>query len=167
MTAYSPGGRSGSRAVDGSVSPIGLRRAEVPDMGSIRDLLASVNLPLDGVDEAFTNGVVAVVDGAIVGAAAVEPYGTNGLLRSVAVDPGCRGAGIGSALVAAAEAVAAGLGVGDLYLLTETAAGWFPGLGYELLDRAAAPAAVAASVEFTVSCVDTGVLMHRRLSTME
>jgi amino-acid N-acetyltransferase len=55
------------------------------------------------------------------------------------------------------------LGIRALYLLTETAVAWFPRLGYELLAREAAPPPIAGSVEFTVACVDTGVLMRRRI----
>lgn len=140
-----------------------VRRAEAPDVAPVRALLAAAGLPLDGVGEAFTHGVVAIEDGAVVGAAAIERYGTDGLLRSVVVDEAHRGAGVGTALVTAAESLAADLRIRDLYLLTETAIDWFPRLGYVVRDRSTAPAAIAGSVEFTVSCVGTGVLMDRRL----
>lgn len=166
MTAYSSRAGSGSPGPVAALSSLALRRAETADMDAVRALLTGAGLPLDGIDEAFAHGVVAVADGVIVGAAAIEPYGADGLLRSVVVEPGLRGTGIGGAVVAAAEAVAAGVGVRDLYLLTETATRWFPRLGYEVLDRAAAPDAIAGSVEFTVSCVDTGLLMHRRLPAL-
>jgi len=148
----------------GAASSLAIRRAETADLAAIRTMLAAATLPLDGVDEAFAHGVVAVQDGTIVGAAAIEPYGADGLLRSVVVGAARRGTGLGRALVSAAEALAGELGVADLYLLTETAIDWFPRLGYRVLARTAAPDAIAGSVEFTVSCVDTGVLMHRRLS---
>jgi len=163
MTAYSQGATSGSGPGDAALSSIALRRAEAADLPIVRALLTAAALPLDGVDEAFVHGVVAIVGDTVVGAAAIERYGADGLLRSVVVDPGSRGAGVGCALVAAAEALAGELGVLDLWLLTETAIGWFPRLGYEIMDRTAAPATVAGSVEFTVACKDTGVLMHRRL----
>ena len=78
----------------------------------------------------------------IVGAAAVEPYGQAGLLRSVVVAESRRGTGLGRELVAAAEALAQEEGIRELYLLTETAADWFPRLGYEVVDREEARAAV-------------------------
>lgn len=150
-------------AAGGAISSLAVRPAEVADLDAVRALLAAANLPLDGMDEAFEHGVVAVEDGLVVGAAAVEPYGTDGLLRSVVVNPTRRGSGLGRAVVAAAEASAGQRGIRDLYLLTETAIGWFPRLGYAPLDRDAAPAGIAGSLEFTTSCVDTGILMHRRL----
>ena len=65
--------------------------------------------------------------------------------------------------MAAAEALAREEGVRDLYLLTETAVGWFPRLGYEPVERSLAAAAVGESIEFTTVCRDTGVPMRRRL----
>ena len=161
MEAYPSSSGSGSAS---SLIGCAVRAAERTDLPAVRALLADASLPLDGVDEAFRHGVVAISGGEIVGAAAVEPYGAHGLLRSVVVAASHRGTGLGRALVEAAEEVARGLGVRDLYLLTETATAWFPRLGYETLPRDAAPVMVAASVEFTVSCRDTGVLMRRRLA---
>jgi amino-acid N-acetyltransferase len=126
-------------------------------------LLSGAALPVDGADEAFEQGVVAVADGVVVGAAAIERYGSDGLLRSVVVDPGLRSTGVGRALVASAEALASGLGIRDLYLLTETAVEWFPRLGYAVLDRATAPDGIAGSWEFRFACVERGVLMRRSL----
>jgi N-acetylglutamate synthase-like GNAT family acetyltransferase len=140
-----------------------IRAASVADLPAIRGLLSDAGLPLDGIDEAFGHGVVAEGGGAVVGAAAVERYESDGLLRSVVVAPGSRGTGLGHGIVAASERLARDLGIRDLYLLTETAGDWFAGLGYAPLDRAAAPAGIAGSWEFRFACVEHGVLMRRRL----
>jgi amino-acid N-acetyltransferase len=101
--------------------------------------------------------------GRVVAAAAVERYGEAGLLRSVVVAASERGTGLGRAIVAAAEDIARAGGIGELYLLTETAGEWFPRLGYEVVDRSEAAAAVGVSIEFTTVCRDTGVPMRKRL----
>jgi amino-acid N-acetyltransferase len=93
----------------------------------------------------------------------VERHGDAGLLRSVVVDEAVRGTGIGRAIVAATEDLARGASIRELYLLTETAADWFPRLGYEIVERPAAAAVVGASIEFTTVCRDTGVPMRKRL----
>jgi N-acetylglutamate synthase-like GNAT family acetyltransferase len=156
---------SPSSAVRGVGGPpvVTVRAAAPADVPAVLTLLSEAALPLDGADRAFDQGVVAVADGIVVGAAAIERYGTDGLLRSVVVEPGLRHTGVGRALVAGAEALAAGLGVRDLYLLTETAVEWFPGLGYAVLDRASAPDGIAGSWEFRFACVERGVLMRRSL----
>ena len=89
---------------------------------------------------------------------------TRGLLRSVVVAADRRGTGLGREIVAAAEDLARDDGVRDLYLITETAIDWFPRLGYEVVDRPEAAAAVGESIEFTTVCRDTGVPMRRRLT---
>ena len=140
-----------------------VERAVPSDLPGVEALLAAAGLPLEGASEAFATGVVARDGGMILGAAAVEPYGRAGLLRSVVVAEARRGTGLGRRLVLAAEALARDEGIEELYLLTETASDWFPRLGYEVVDREEARAAVGESVEFTMVCATTGVPMRRRL----
>jgi amino-acid N-acetyltransferase len=140
-----------------------IRAAAAADLPGVRALLEDAGLPLDGADPAFEHGVVAEVGDTLSGGAAVELYGTDGLLRSVVVSPALRGTGIGLALVTAAEEMAADLGIRDLYLLTETAVDWFPRLGYVELERAEAPDGIAGSWEFRFACVERGILMRRTL----
>lgn len=140
-----------------------IERATPTDTPAVERLLAEAGLPLDGAAEAFSLGVVAREGDGVVAAAAVERYGESGLLRSVVVAPERRGTGLGRQVVSAAEELARTGGIRDLYLLTETAVDWFPRLGYHVVDRPEAAAAVGESVEFTTVCRDTGVPMRRRL----
>ncbi len=139
-------------------------RATPAVVPAVEALLVAAGLPLDGVAEALETGVVAWDGDSVVGAAAVEGYGGAGLLRSVVVAEDHRGTGLGHALVAAAEDLARGLGARDLYLLTDGAAEWFPRLGYEVVEREVARAAVGASIEFTLVCAATGVPMRRAIA---
>ena len=140
-----------------------IARATDADWPAIEALLVDAGLPLDGAREAFATGVVARDGEAVIGAAAVEPLGRIGLLRSVAVRADRRRTGVGHALVAAAESLARSTSLDQLYLLTESAQPFFASLGYEASSRADAPAAVAATDEFRVACPDTAVLMVRRV----
>ena len=141
-----------------------LERARADDRAAVEALVAASGLPLEGLAEAFDRCAIARdASGAIVGAAAIEQYGDAGLLRSVAVAEGTRGTGVGRAVVAAAEDLARDDGITELYLLTETAIDWFPRLGYTVVTREEASAAVGASIEFTTVCRDTGVPMRKRL----
>ncbi len=134
------------------------------DEPAIEALLTRAGLPIDGAAAAFEHGVVARDGDRVVGAAAVELFGSAALLRSVVVAADHRGTGLGRGIVAAAEDVARAEGVRELYLLTETAAEWFPRLGYEPVDRAAAARRVGASIEFTTVCRDSGVAFRRDLA---
>jgi len=141
-----------------------VERAEPADIERVEALLTAASLPLEGAREALALGVVGREGGNVVGAAAIERFGAAGLLRSVVVAEAARGTGLGHAIVAAAEDLARAEGLSELYLLTETATDWFPRLGYEVVDRAAAASVVGASIEFTTVCRDTGVPMRKRLA---
>lgn len=140
-----------------------IERATAADTAQVEALLTAAGLPLDGAADALGLGVVARDGDLIEAAAAVERYGDAGLLRSVVVREDRRRTGLGREIVTAAEDLARREGIRELYLLTETAVDWFPRLGYEVVDRAVATAAVGESIEFTTVCRDTGVPMRRRL----
>lgn len=139
-------------------------RATPGDGPAIEALLAAAGLPLDGAREALALGVVGREEGRVVAAAAVEQYGDAGLLRSVVVDSAVRGRGLGRSIVAAAEEAARAAAIRELFLLTETAIDWFPRLGYQVVARSVAAAAVGQSIEFTTVCRDAGVPMRKLLA---
>jgi amino-acid N-acetyltransferase len=123
----------------------------------------AAGLPLDGLEIALPNAVVARGRDGVVGCAAVEAYGSVGLLRSMCVVSQLRGSGIGRRLVAATEALAASRGIVELWLLTETAEGWFPRLGYVTATRADVPAALMSSPEFTSACPESAAILRKSL----
>jgi amino-acid N-acetyltransferase len=133
------------------------------DRAAIEDLLAGAGLPLDGLELALGTAVVARGPEAIEGCAAVEGYGSFGLLRSVCVAADARGTGMGHRLVEAAEKLAASRGIAELYLLTETAERWFPRLGYVPATRDQVPAALTGSPEFTDACPQSAAVLHKHL----
>ena len=145
---------------------ISIERANSVDRTAIESLLEASGLPTAGFELAATTAVVAREEtqgSEIVGCAAIEPYGSIGLLRSVCVAPQLRSTGLGRRLVAEAEATATSLGIGQLYLLTETAGDWFPRLGYSVMARDTAPTQLRGSPEFTGACPDSALLLHKVL----
>jgi amino-acid N-acetyltransferase len=122
------------------------------DRQGVHALLRSHNLPLEGFDEPHVYALVARQGESIVGSAAIELYGSDGLLRSVAVAESLRGQALGKQLTQAAIDLARQQGVTALYLLTETAAGFFPKFGFTPVSRADIPAQLTRSVEFTSAC---------------
>lgn len=97
----------------------------------------------------------------IIGLEVCRPYM---LLRSLAVAETQRTQGIGAALVAYAEAHAAQAGAQALYLLTTTADQFFARHGYCYVDRAAVPAAIAATQEFADLCPASSQVMMKSLT---
>jgi amino-acid N-acetyltransferase len=138
-----------------------IRPAEPTDLPAVLELLAAAALPADGVAAAFDHFVVAELAGAVAGAAGVELYGDAALLRSVVVESRMRRAGVGMLLVEAALDVARRAGAQEVYLLTTTAEGWFPRLGFRVGTRAEVPERVQQSVEFREACPASAVVMVR------
>ncbi len=137
-----------------------LEQAKTEDARGILELLERSRLPLDGLMDHLATTIVARHDGRIVGSAALEMYQGAALLRSVAVDPALQGRGLGRELTEAALRLARKLRVSDVYLLTTTAATFFPKFGFREITRDAVPAAVKTSVEFTTACPASATVMR-------
>jgi N-acetylglutamate synthase-like GNAT family acetyltransferase len=89
--------------------------------------------------------------------------GDDALLRSVVVQPSARGGGHGAAIVEALAAQARADGTQHLWLLTADSASFFARLGWRAADRAAAPAPIAHSRQFSDLCPASATLMMRTL----
>jgi amino-acid N-acetyltransferase len=135
--------------------------------GRCRGAAASRPRPtrIDGVGYGRTmSDTVAEADGAIVGAAGLEVYGTFGLLRSVVVAPSWRGRGLGGSLVRERLGYATSRGLHCVYLLTTTAPAWFARLGFTAVERENTPAAVRRSPEFSSICPSTAAVLEHRIA---
>jgi amino-acid N-acetyltransferase len=137
--------------------------AAADDAPALLDLLAASALPQDGFVDHLDTALVARLDGAIVGCAALEVYADGALLRSVAVDDRFKGGGIGTELTTSALRLAGTLGVPAVYLLTTTAEGFFPRWGFERIARNEAPPGVQTSEEFRTACPASAAVMRKVL----
>jgi len=146
------------------MTPFHIRPARAADHDEVEALLRRAELPPDGLDEQFGDAyAVAEAEGRIVGAAGMEVHGDAGLLRSVAVDAAWRGRGLGEALTRERLAWAEARGLADVYLLTNTAAGYFPRLGFTSVARERVPEAVRGSLQFSSICPSSAAVMAVRL----
>jgi amino-acid N-acetyltransferase len=138
-----------------------LRPATIADLPSLEQLLTSAGLPLAGVSGAIATFVVAEHRGELIGVAGLEVCGDNGLLRSVAVAPTWRNRGLARALVNWVVAMAEERGLTAIYLLTTTAADYFPKFGFAETTRALVPGDVARTEEFRGACPASATVMVR------
>jgi amino-acid N-acetyltransferase len=122
------------------------------DLPEILGLLDRCELPQDGLKTSAALVLVAKESDALLGCAALEAYGTVGLLRSVAVDPGYRSQALGRELVERMLVYGKHLGIREVYLLTESATDYFPRFGFRPIARQAVSPAIHASVEWTSAC---------------
>jgi N-acetylglutamate synthase-like GNAT family acetyltransferase len=133
-----------------------LAPARDEDLSDVRVLAAQCELPVEGIADQFPAGyVVARPSGTIVGAAGLETYGTQGVLRSVMVAPSERGTGLGVALTADRLVDARARGLAAVYLLTTTAAPFYARFGFRDFPRDGVPEAIARSPEFASICPST------------
>ena len=145
---------------------IRIRPAQTDDLPAVVSLLRTAKLEPNALEAQFGPQFAVAVDqtdGRIVGSAGVELYrdGPNvlGLFRSAAVDRAWRGRGVGAALTDDRIAWAEGESLRALYLLTETAADYWPRFGFSRTERAAAPAGLMASHEWKSGCPASAVAM--------
>jgi amino-acid N-acetyltransferase len=144
---------------------VSIRPARAEDLPRVCALLTAAQLPLDGLEEQFGDGyAVAEANGSIVGAEGIETYEEAGLLRSAVVDPSWRGRGVGDALTRDRLAWAKARGLREVYLLTTTAADYFPRYGFVRVSRTSAPTALQRSREFAEACPQTAVTMRLLLA---
>jgi amino-acid N-acetyltransferase len=137
---------------------------ERPAQAGVVALLEAEGLPASDLTEShlehffFTGS-----EGAPSAVVGLELFGPDALLRSLVVSSRARTQGLGSALVLHAEGYAASYQVRALYLLTNTAEGYFERQGYRRVDRAEAPLAIQSTREFASLCPASSVFMFKRL----
>ena len=138
----------------------GIRAAEPGDAGSLRSLLDGAGLepgPEGGLSTA--TWVAADADaGAIVGTVALERAGSDAHLRSLAVADDRRDEGLGTLLVAHAVREARRSGAAGVFIATETAEGFFGGLGF--VGAGALDALPPAFRKHMTACADTAAVMR-------
>lgn len=138
--------------------------AAMPDeTEAIKTLLIEAKLPNEDFAPHLNHFLTAKQNGTLAGAVGLEIYGESGLLRSLVVDETYRGQGVGKTLCEQIFIYAQGQGVKKLYLLTTTAADFFPKLGFNTIDRDSVPPAIQATEEFTSICPSTAVCMVKEI----
>lgn len=144
-----------------------VRRARPDDLASVEALLEAAALPTAGVAAPLSGFVVAEQAGEVVGVAGLEVHEGDGVLRSVVVSPALRGTGLGARLTERVLADAVHARLRRLYLLTTTAADYFPRYGFQRIARGDASPAIQRSVEFREACPASAVAMVLDLDVAE
>jgi amino-acid N-acetyltransferase len=97
--------------------------------------------------------------GDLVAAGGLELCGSNAILRSCVVAPDQKGQGLGGQLIEAIINAARQRQLGQLFLLTETASGFFLKYGFQETDRDSVPDEIAVSAQFSEICPQSAVAM--------
>jgi amino-acid N-acetyltransferase len=145
----------------GALAALAVRPAVAADAPAIHALLDAATLPHADVAVGKQEFLLAFDGGSLVACVGLESVADAGLLRSFAVVPERRNAGLGSALFERIVAHARARGVGTVYALTTTAERFCLAHGFERVDRAAVPPRLAALPEFRSLCPATAVCLRR------
>ena len=138
--------------------------ASAHDLIAIRALLERSGLPTSDLEAAQPEFVVIREGGQVVGAGALQRFGSAALLRSVVVAADRRGSGLGRVIVSELERAARARQISRLFLLTQTAAEFFARCGYRLIERSSAPLDLQGSEEFRALCPDSAACLAKSLS---
>ncbi len=137
------------------------RRADMP---AVLALLRAAALPTSDLTvDTDQRWWVLEFDGSIVGVIGLQEFGTEGLLRSLAVSPTYHQQGIGRELVTRLEREALKAGIQRLVLLTQTAGSFFRHLGYAALDRRHVSEGMKQCAEFSSLCPESATCMAKAL----
>ena len=140
---------------------VAITKAESIHLQEVEKLLLTVNLPIEGVKENFSNFFIAKKQNMILGVAGIEIYEEVGLLRSVAIKPSSQKQGIGQMMVNKIEEFAIKEGVKNLYLLTDTAEPFFLRLNYQKISRNRTDSRIKQTIEFTTICTSATVMAKK------
>lgn len=142
-----------------------LRPATADDFAAIVRLLDEVSLNATDLNPAHTAAFLLLCDAdRLLACGAVERFEDRaGLVRSVAVAPTHRGQGLATRIMRSLETHARHRGIDRLFLLTQTAAGFFARLHFARCERERAPEAMRASSQFAGLCPGTAVCMCKDL----
>jgi amino-acid N-acetyltransferase len=143
-----------------TMSDFTIRAAGPQDSSAVEEMLRGAELPLDGLRDQFGDSyALAETDTGLIGVVGIEQYGDYGLLRSAVVLPEWRGKGVGEALTRDRIDWSRRRGLHALYLLTTTAAEYFPRFGFMAVDRGLAPNGIRSSREFSEACPSSAAFM--------
>lgn len=138
-----------------------LRKATAADLPRVERLLVEAGLTTAGVAQHISDFLLAEEDGTIVGSASLERYGAYALLRSVAVISEHRSRGLARELVSRILGDAAKAEVRDVYLFTNTAAGYFRRFGFAAVGGGDVALSIRVSEEYRECCSDAQAMMLR------
>lgn len=138
----------------------------IASIESLKQVVRSCGLSVDDINDLSAAQFFGIADGgSLIAVVGLEQHGIYGLLRSLAVLPNYRNAGLGDKLVLHVESVAKQRGIAQLYLLTTTAEAYFLRLGYVRATRESAPEAIKSTTQFAGLCPASSALLMKQLKT--
>jgi amino-acid N-acetyltransferase len=141
-----------------------IREAAKDDLKQIKSLLDDASLPSVDIENHLPNFLVLEMSANLIGTIGMECYGDTALLRSLAVKKDYRNRGYGKELYYALKSKVKNMNVNSIYLLTETAEGFFSKEGFQKIARADVPPSIRQTQEYSILCPESAVCMVKILN---
>ena len=123
------------------------------------DLLDEHKLPTEDLYAEYVQLYGYFSEQELIGCIGLEHYKDALLLRSLAVAKDRATCGVGTMLAEYVGRYAFNNGKKSIYLLTDSADGFFARLGYTVYDRAKAPESIRNTKQFAELCAESSILM--------
>lgn len=136
---------------------------KVASIEEIRPLLQRCGLSADDLVPDRAEVLAARRCEAVEGCIALEFFGSQVLIRSLAVDDARRGTGIGRVLVQSALRRAISSGASEAFAVTTGAPGYLARFGFEAIDRAGLVGDILESSQLQGACPGDAIVLRRGL----
>lgn len=133
------------------------------EINEVKELLLSSNLPTSDLNNAPIHFFGMKKNNKLIVTGALEVYGNNAVLRSVAVSNNFQNNGYGKQIVRYLEEVALEMKISHLFLLTTSAENFFKKLKYLPIQRHSCPPKILSSSQFTDICPQSSVCLFKNL----
>ena len=141
-----------------------IREAIKDDLKVIKSLLDNASLPSVDIEKHLLTFFVLENLNNVIGTIGMELYGDTALLRSLAIQKDYRNKGHGEELYSALISKAKKMNVNSIYLLTETAEGFFSTEGFQKIAREEVPPSIKQTNEYSTLCPEGAVCMVKELN---
>jgi len=146
------------------MTKITIRNAIEDDLNEIKSLLDNASLPSVDIENHLLNFLVMETSANLIGTIGMECYGDTALLRSLVIRKNYRKKGYGKELYNALKSKLRKTKINSVYLLTETAEGFFSKEGFQKIARADVPLPIKQTKEFRNLCPESAVCMVKILN---
>lgn len=135
------------------------------EMPAASALLGAAGLPPLPPNIPFSNVLVGLEKGSVIGVVAVEVEARHGLTLWVAVSEEHRGRGLGTSLMRSLLTRTQELGLREWFAVTRNASQFFVKLGFSPISRDAVPSGIRFLSPFRDQCDDSTQILRLELQT--
>lgn len=141
-----------------------IQKAKNSDLEPIAELLVTNELPIADIREKHVQMFIGRFNDEMVATIGIEKYGSQALLRSLAVKHSFRNNKIGGAMVKHVIGLCLKENVENLYSFTTAAEKYFLKFGFKRIERDEVPDTIKNTLEFRELCPESAAVLHKKMN---